>query len=100
MIALIRRESMTEGVVHFNIGQFECSAISDGNDSDRNILLVNTGRNVVLIDTGNGDTTVPRGLLLDRLQVAGFAPREIDFVILSHADFDHIGGAVNSEGNV
>jgi len=54
----------------------------------------------VLIDTGTGDATSPPGLLLDRLRAAGLAPTEIDVVILSHADFDHIGGAADASGKV
>jgi glyoxylase-like metal-dependent hydrolase (beta-lactamase superfamily II) len=82
----------------FRIGRFTCLAIRDGDDWDRNVLLVNTGQHQVLIDTGNGDTTAPPGLLRDRLQAAGISAADIDVVVLTHADFDHIGGAIDAQG--
>jgi glyoxylase-like metal-dependent hydrolase (beta-lactamase superfamily II) len=39
-------------------------------------------------------------MLMDRLQAAGTSPDAIDVVILSHADFDHIGGAIDESGNL
>ena len=87
----------------FNVGRFKCLAIRDGdaNDFDRNILLIDTGQHHVLVDTGNGyDYDPNRGLLLDRLQSAGISPADIDIVIFSHADWDHIGGAVDAHGTV
>ncbi len=80
----------------FKVGDFSCVAIRDGDDYDRNVVLVNTGQHQVLFDTGNGDATTPPGLLLDRLQEAGIAPTAVDVVILSHADFDHIGGTIDA----
>ena len=91
---------MENNIVSFKIGSFDCSAISDGNEPDRNVLLIQTGQQQVLIDTGVGHGFVwPSGLLLDRLQAAGFPPATIDVVIFSHADVDHVGGAVDENGN-
>jgi glyoxylase-like metal-dependent hydrolase (beta-lactamase superfamily II) len=92
--------SMGSHLFRFNVGNFTCFAIRDADDWDRNVLLVNTGQHQVLVDTGNGEATSPPGLLLERLREAGVAPAEIDVVILSHADFDHIGGAVDASGNL
>ena len=56
--------------------------------------VVNTGNELVLFDTGNGpvrrDTGVGnlRALLAD----AGYAPGDIDRVIITHGHPDHIGG--------
>lgn len=84
----------------FKVGGFECMAIHDGdaNDWDRNVLLIKTDQQNVLIDTGNGIDLTPRGFLLDRLQAVGISPADVDVVILSHADWDHIGGAADEKG--
>ena len=80
----------------FAIGQFNCTAIADTDQSTRNVLLIERAQKRILIDTGMGQIhpTNP-GRLLERLQDLGVDAESIDTVILSHADFDHIGGAVS-----
>ncbi len=58
--------------------------------------LVNTGKELILFDTGNGaHGFVPRpngGWLAAQLDPAGFAPEQVDVVVLTHGHPDHIGG--------
>jgi glyoxylase-like metal-dependent hydrolase (beta-lactamase superfamily II) len=65
--------------------------------------LVNTGRELVLFDTGNGTLQreydqlrgrLPDGLLVERLAQAGYAPQDVDVVVITHGHPDHIGGLV------
>ena len=51
-----------------------------------NLLLVETGDQTVLIDAGEADKQ-----LLDSLTAADYSPDDIDVLILTHADADHIG---------
>src|SRR3954471_16552187 len=60
-------------------------------------LLVTTPSQTLLIDSGLGAATAaamnaPAGRMLDSLGEAGFAPADIDTVVISHAHPDHIGG--------
>ena len=67
-------------------------------------IVVNTGREVVLFDTGNGAVGfVPRpagGRLAALLRPAGFAPEDIDVVVLTHCHTDHIGGLMEGDRRV
>ena len=101
----------------FNIGKFECLAVTDGtimvpgppedpsgmpglkNATEMDVisLFINTGRNKVLVDTGCGDgfqsTT---GRLAANLEAAGIRCSDIDRVIITHGHLDHAGGSFDS----
>lgn len=57
-------------------------------------VLINTGAALVLIDTGCGHFRRDKGagFLRDRLAGAGYAPEDIDVVMITHVHPDHIGG--------
>ena len=51
--------------------------------------LVNTGAELVLLDAG----LTPEGIA-DALTAAGYAPEQVDVVVLTHMHGDHIGGTM------
>ena len=56
-------------------------------------FIVNTGASLVMFDTGNGAGRRPNaGHLKDAIVAAGYAPEQVDLVVLSHFHPDHIGG--------
>lgn len=87
---------MQEHYRAFSIGCFECTAIADADQGNRTVLLAESKHQRLLIDTGAGSAYHRNpGQLGERLRAAGKDPGSLDLVILSHADFDHIGGAVS-----
>lgn len=56
-------------------------------------VLVNTGAELVLFDAGNGTGAQPaRGHMRAALGAAGYAPEDVDVVVITHMHPDHIGG--------
>ena len=61
-----------------------------------NIVLVQSGAELVLIDAGAGGTWEPTaGKLAKRLSAAGFDPRAITKVVITHGHPDHLWGLVD-----
>ncbi len=62
-----------------------------------NTFLVNTGSRLVLVDTGTGSYFGPTlGKVVANLRAAGYAPEQIDDVLITHMHGDHIGGLVTN----
>lgn len=60
-----------------------------------NAFLIDDGQQRILIDTGAGDLFKPEAGLVPRsLARAGYAPDEINAVVLTHIHADHSGGLV------
>jgi glyoxylase-like metal-dependent hydrolase (beta-lactamase superfamily II) len=91
---------MANEFFRFKMGRFDCLTVNDRDDWDCLALMIDTGQQRVLIDTGCGESSAPPGRLLERLQAAGLSATDVDVVIFSHADCDHIGGAVGADGQI
>jgi glyoxylase-like metal-dependent hydrolase (beta-lactamase superfamily II) len=93
---------MDRSHVSFNLGALRCTVIRDMDEGSFNVLLVDTGRQRILLDPGMGADVFPGGSncgqLRERLMALGVAPTNIDLVIFSHADIDHVCGAVDADG--
>ncbi len=111
------------GWYRLQLGDFEITALSDGSidlpvdkllhqpaaktiqtlrnvylgvplETSVNAFLVNTGSKVVLVDTGTAGLFGPTaGRVLANLKAAGYAPEQVDEIVITHMHGDHIGGA-------
>ncbi len=87
--------------------------VSDEIDADNrllqalNCLLIETPGGRVLVETGIGGRIDDRGRamrgyeglwIVPALERAGFAPRSVDIVAMSHLHFDHAGGLLMPDG--
>ena len=68
---------------------------------DQNALIINTGDKLALFETGMASVkrTDDMGLLVGNLKAAGIDPKDIDYLIPSHAHIDHIGGILAADGS-
>src|ERR1700741_1401897 len=64
-----------------------------------NTILVNTGDKLMLIDAACGVDKYQKttGGLLRNLAAAGYAPGDIDMILITHAHFDHLWGISDHE---
>ncbi|KAF1687144.1 MBL fold metallo-hydrolase [Pseudoxanthomonas broegbernensis] len=64
-----------------------------------NAFLVRAGDTLVLVDAGTGDCFGPGlGRVPENLRAAGYAPEQVDHVLLTHAHPDHMCGLRDAQG--
>lgn len=69
---------------------------------DQNALVINTGDKLALFETGMSSVKRSKdmGRLTQNLKAAGIDPKDIDYLIPSHAHIDHIGGILAEDGSL
>ncbi len=84
--------------------QFQDALAADGLPRDEiatpfNTLAVKNGNRLFVIDTGNGANTAAAGTgkAAENFRAAGYDPKDVEAVILSHFHGDHIGGLITPD---
>lgn len=66
-------------------------------------LVINSGGKLIVLDTGNGAGALAGskgavGQFSNNMAAAGFDPKAVDLVVISHFHGDHINGLLNADG--
>lgn len=66
-------------------------------------LVINSGGKLIVVDTGNGAGALANskgavGQFSANMAAAGFDPKAVDLVVISHFHGDHINGLLNADG--
>jgi len=66
-------------------------------------LVIQSGGKLIVLDTGTGPVAKvsskgANGLFLENMTAAGFDPRAVDMVVISHFHTDHVNGLLTSDG--
>jgi glyoxylase-like metal-dependent hydrolase (beta-lactamase superfamily II) len=69
-------------------------------DGSETGFLVNTGKQLILVDAGAGTWFGggALGRLAGNLRSAGYAPEDVDLVLVTHLHSDHVGGLTTQDG--
>jgi len=64
-------------------------------------MMVNNGKKLVLIDTGSAGALTPTATsFMENLTAAGFDPKQVDTILVSHFHGDHINGIRTKDGQL
>ena len=123
-------KTQAPGYFRMMLGTFEVTSISDGTlllpvdkllnapvaqtqqalakafvaaplETSVNAYLINTGSQLVLVDVGAGSVFGPTlGKLVANLKASGYAPEQVDAILITHLHGDHAGGLMSGAERV